>query len=152
MRANRRLIQTSFSVESVFYDGLWRLHYEFSSAASYDQYKQYVLCDHTLVEAKADWKQVLIRTGSTDPQADAEFDFDSATLQSALKSLVDSSELLVFPRNVECLTRYTVSSVTAKYGTVEAVFEVVCTEARHLKIPVGLFTTSENSIIRRYNS
>jgi hypothetical protein len=41
-----------------------------------------------------------MRAGSADPQADAEFDFDSATLESALKSLTDSSELLVFPRKV----------------------------------------------------
>jgi hypothetical protein len=42
----------------------------------------------------------------------------------------------VFPRDVECFTCYSVPSVAVKYGTLEAAFEAVGIEARHLEAPL----------------
>lgn len=131
-----QLVQTSFSVEPAFYDDLWRLYHEFGSAPSYDQYERYGLYDPTLAGTKPDWKQTLKQAGFTDPQTDTELEFDSTTFESDLKSLADSSELPVFPRDVECFTGYSVPSVTVEYGTLEAAFEVVGIETRHLKTPI----------------
>lgn len=131
-----RLIENRFSVEPAVYDDLWRLYHEFGSAPSREQYEQHGLYDPSLVTYGRNWGQTLERAGFTDPQVDMAFDFDRASFEQELKALADLLELPVFPQDVECFTNYSVPTVAAEYGTLEAAYAAVNIEARHLETPV----------------
>lgn len=131
-----RLVETGFSIEPAVYDDFWRLFHEFGSAPSREQYERYGLYDPSLAASEEEWEQTLADVGFTDPRSNAGFDFDRRSFEAEVESLADSLTLPVFPRDVECFTNYSLPTVAVEYGTLEAAFDAVDIETRHLEQPI----------------
>lgn len=133
-----KLVSASFSVESAFHDDLWRLCHEFGSAPSRKQYDKYGLYQPDLVDTDGEWTETLSRAGIDHPDTSAAYRFRRHVFESELKSLADSQDLPVFPRDIAFSPDYSVPTAAVEYGTLQAGFETIELETRHLIPPVSV--------------
>ena len=133
-----KLVSASFSVDSAFHDDLWRLCHEFGTAPSRKQYEQYGLYQPDLIGTDDGWIETLSQAGFDQPDTGEAYRFRRRVFESTVESLAESQGLPVFPRDIEFSADYSVPTAAAEYGTLEAGFEAIGVETRHLILPVSV--------------